>query len=187
MASRRHARQPEWSDRPTDADLVGGHVPLADRDSAASLLRSIMGWPQVVRFWLPLWIRDRAALLDQIDAAVAAANEPDVEERPLPETVDTTIALPEVPAHHALPRNATTAAHQVQLHRAACLIRGGHIPDGLRLAADMLDTLPAESHNELLRAVARQVAEAVPTSERRQVAYGWRICSTPRTRRSTPR
>ncbi|HEX2771067.1 MAG TPA: DUF4011 domain-containing protein, partial [Micromonosporaceae bacterium] len=45
---------PEWSRRPT----------VADRDAAPSLLRSIMGWPQVVRFWVPAWIRDRAAFLE---------------------------------------------------------------------------------------------------------------------------
>ncbi|WP_319463135.1 DUF4011 domain-containing protein [Micromonospora sp. RTP1Z1] len=70
---------PEWSGRPT----------VADRDSAPSLLRSIMGWPAMVRFWLPSWIRDRAAILDQIDAAVTAANapeeEPECAEPPAPE------------------------------------------------------------------------------------------------------
>ncbi|WP_433650502.1 hypothetical protein ACQP2C_29280 [Micromonospora zamorensis] len=57
---------------------------------------------------------------------------------------------------------------QVRLHQAAALCRNGHIPDGLRLAADLLDQLPAEQHNELVRAVARQVADA----ERHRPAYG---------------
>ncbi|MGI5520605.1 helix-turn-helix domain-containing protein [Micromonospora sp. CA-259024] len=61
---------------------------------------------------------------------------------------------------------------QVQLHQAAALIRGGHIPDGLRMAADLIDALPASQHNELLRAVARQVAAAVPDGERRRPVYG---------------
>jgi hypothetical protein len=32
-----------------------------------------MGWPEVVRFWLPAWIHDRATLLEKIDTAVARA------------------------------------------------------------------------------------------------------------------
>ncbi|MEU4555922.1 helix-turn-helix domain-containing protein [Micromonospora violae] len=60
---------------------------------------------------------------------------------------------------------------QVQLHQAAALCRNGHIPDGLRLAADLLDQLPAEQHNELVRAVARQVATAVPEAERHRPVY----------------
>jgi hypothetical protein len=59
----------EWSSRPT----------VADRDLAPALLESIMGWPQVVRFWLPSWIRDHSALLDRVDTAVAVANEREVE------------------------------------------------------------------------------------------------------------
>ncbi|MEU8082368.1 DUF4011 domain-containing protein [Micromonospora sp. NPDC049101] len=55
---------PDWSARPT----------VADRDSAPALLRSIMGWPQVVRFWLPAWIRDRSALLDRVDEALTQAD-----------------------------------------------------------------------------------------------------------------
>ncbi|MEV4198518.1 DUF4011 domain-containing protein [Micromonospora globbae] len=65
---------PEWAARPT----------VADRDSAPHLLRSIMGWSEVVRFWLPSWIRDREALLEQVDAAVARANEA-VSVEPAPE------------------------------------------------------------------------------------------------------
>ncbi|MGC4866394.1 helix-turn-helix domain-containing protein [Micromonospora sp. DT53] len=61
---------------------------------------------------------------------------------------------------------------QVQLHQAAALCRDGHIPDGLRLAADLLDQLPAEQHNALVRAVARQVATAVPHDERHRPDYG---------------
>jgi transcriptional regulator with XRE-family HTH domain len=60
---------------------------------------------------------------------------------------------------------------QVRLHHAAALIRGGHIPDGLRLAADVLDELPPAQHNELLRAVGRQVIDAVPDGERQRAAY----------------
>jgi hypothetical protein len=54
---------PEWSRRPT----------VADRDGAPTLLRTVMGWSEVVRFWLPSWMRDRAVLLEKIDSAVARA------------------------------------------------------------------------------------------------------------------
>jgi hypothetical protein len=54
---------PQWSRRPT----------VADRDGAPTLLRTIMGWSDVIRFWLPSWIHDRAVLLDKIDSAVARA------------------------------------------------------------------------------------------------------------------
>jgi hypothetical protein len=55
---------PQWRRRPA----------VADRDGAPALLRTIMGWPEVVRFWLPSWIRDRTALLERVDAAIARAS-----------------------------------------------------------------------------------------------------------------
>ncbi|MFY1692715.1 helix-turn-helix domain-containing protein [Plantactinospora sp. WMMB782] len=54
---------------------------------------------------------------------------------------------------------------QVELHRACGLIRDGHIPDGLRHAADVLDRLPTEQHTDTLRSVAHQVLAAVPERE----------------------
>ncbi|MET7969766.1 hypothetical protein [Micromonospora sp. NPDC005305] len=60
---------PDWSARPT----------VADRDLAPALLRTIMGWPEVVRLWLPAWIHDRTALLDRVDEAVA---KPTLQSRP---------------------------------------------------------------------------------------------------------
>jgi transcriptional regulator with XRE-family HTH domain len=69
------------------------------------------------------------------------------------------------------PRSLLRLRSQVQLHHASALIRNGHIPDGLRLAADVLDELPADQHNGLLRAVAQQVADATPVAERRQQGY----------------
>ncbi|TNH26931.1 DUF4011 domain-containing protein [Micromonospora orduensis] len=66
---------PDWSARPT----------VADRDSAPALLRSIMGWSEVVRFWLPAWIHDRSALLDRVDEALTrAAATTSVEPEPEP-------------------------------------------------------------------------------------------------------
>jgi tetratricopeptide (TPR) repeat protein len=61
---------------------------------------------------------------------------------------------------------------QVQLHRASCLIQAGHVADGLRYAADLIDGLPSEQHNEVFYAVARQVAAVVPSTEHRQPVYG---------------
>lgn len=60
---------------------------------------------------------------------------------------------------------------QVQLHHAAALVRGGHIPGGLSQAADLLDRLPEEQHNERLRTVARQIIGAVPATERGRPMY----------------
>ncbi|MGN9778078.1 DUF4011 domain-containing protein [Micromonospora sp. H33] len=69
---------PDWSARPT----------VADRDSAPALLRTIMGWPEVVRFWLPAWLHDRSALLDRVDEAIARAEAPaTVEPEPEPSEV----------------------------------------------------------------------------------------------------
>ncbi|MDW5327547.1 hypothetical protein [Plantactinospora sp. KLBMP9567] len=46
--------------------------------------------------------------------------------------------------------------------RASCLIQSGHVSDGLRHAAELLDALPADQHNELLHEVAHQVVAVVP-------------------------
>lgn len=81
-------------------------------------------------------------------------------------------ALAQERALELYPESQRRLRTQVQLHQAAALCRGGHIPDGLRLAADLLDGLPAEQHNELVRVVARQVAAAVPETERRRPVYG---------------
>ncbi|HEY0696620.1 MAG TPA: helix-turn-helix transcriptional regulator [Micromonospora sp.] len=59
---------------------------------------------------------------------------------------------------------------QVQLHGAACDIRDGHVTDGLRQAADLLDALPPDQHNRLVREVARQVLAVVPDSDRHRPA-----------------
>ncbi len=69
------------------------------------------------------------------------------------------------------PASQTRLRTQVQLHQAAALIRSGCVSDGLRLAADLLDELPIEQHNEIVRSVARQVTAAVPETERRRPLY----------------
>ncbi|MEV7988205.1 DUF4011 domain-containing protein [Micromonospora sp. NPDC085948] len=85
---------PDWSARPT----------VADRDSAPALLRSIMGWPEVVRFWLPAWIHDRSALLDRVGEAVTRADAPATAE---PETDSSAAAAP--PGAIALPQPRSEA------------------------------------------------------------------------------
>jgi hypothetical protein len=54
----------------------------------------------------------------------------------------------------------------MQMHRASCLIQQGHIPHGLRYAADVLDKLPADQHNTLLYEVGQRVYAVVPVDER---------------------
>jgi transcriptional regulator with XRE-family HTH domain len=66
------------------------------------------------------------------------------------------------------PAVQTRLRAQVELHRAARLIRGGDIPDGLRHAADVLDVLPTDQHNGRLYGVARQVIAAVPAADCRR-------------------
>jgi hypothetical protein len=55
---------PDWARRST----------VADRDGAPLHLRRTMGWPELLRFWLPAWLRDREAFLQQVDEAVARAS-----------------------------------------------------------------------------------------------------------------
>jgi hypothetical protein len=54
---------------------------------------------------------------------------------------------------------------QIKLHRAARLVRDGHIGDGLSYAGDSLAALPAEHRGRLVLTVAEQVLEAVPAGE----------------------
>ncbi|MFI2663302.1 helix-turn-helix domain-containing protein [Micromonospora carbonacea] len=55
---------------------------------------------------------------------------------------------------------------QVQLHRAAGMVRGGDVSGGIRYAGDVLDALPVAHHNELVRFTTARVVEAVPAVER---------------------
>ncbi|MGS2615120.1 helix-turn-helix domain-containing protein [Micromonospora sp. LZ34] len=122
---------------------------LADQLPATVIgdVESLWGWPEHRLRHTESWVYTHAGRLADADAAQ-----------------DRALAL--------YPASQARLRAQVGLHRAACLIRGGHIPDGLRLAADLLDELPAASHNELVRSVARQVADAVPVGERRRPVYG---------------
>ncbi len=69
-------------------------------------------------------------------------------------------ALALYPTHHHLNRSL------VQMHRASCLIQRRNIAEGLRYAADVLDTVPVEMHDALLAEMARRVVAVVPERER---------------------
>jgi GNAT superfamily N-acetyltransferase len=66
------------------------------------------------------------------------------------------------------------------MHRASCLIQSGHVADGLRYAADVLDELPADQHNALLYEVARRVVAVRRRSDAEPrpaiCETGWRYC-----------
>ncbi|MEV5819323.1 helix-turn-helix transcriptional regulator [Micromonospora haikouensis] len=55
---------------------------------------------------------------------------------------------------------------QVQLHRAAGMVRSGDVSGGIRYAGDVLDALPVVHHNELVRFTVGRVVDAVPSVER---------------------
>ncbi|MER7166736.1 XRE family transcriptional regulator [Micromonospora sp. NPDC000207] len=57
---------------------------------------------------------------------------------------------------------------QVELHRAAGLVRDGHVSEGVRHAVAQVDGLPAAERVTSLRVVAGRVIEAVPLAERRR-------------------
>jgi hypothetical protein len=52
---------------------------------------------------------------------------------------------------------------QVELHRATCLVRAGHVNDGVRHAAATLGGLPAPSRGAFVLRVAEAVLTAVPS------------------------
>ncbi|SBT55101.1 XRE family transcriptional regulator [Micromonospora narathiwatensis] len=116
-------------------------------DAVTADVESLWGWPEHRLRHTESWVYTHAG---NRQAATAA------QER----------ALQLYPASQARLRT------QVQLHQAAALIRGGHIPDGLRMAADLLDQLPSEQQNQLVRAVAGHVVAAVPEGEQQRPAYG---------------
>lgn len=107
---------------------------------------SLWGWPEHRLRHTEAWVYAHAGRLDEATRAQEQA-----------------VGL--YPA--TMPRLRT----QVQLHHATAQVRAGHIPEGLRLAADVLDELPAALHNAVLRAVARQVVDAVPDAERQRESY----------------
>ncbi|WP_314853939.1 DUF3320 domain-containing protein [uncultured Microbacterium sp.] len=57
---------PTWHSRAT----------VGDRDALpVTLLHDRMGWPEVIRIWLPDWLRDREAELDRVAEALARAGD----------------------------------------------------------------------------------------------------------------
>ncbi len=69
------------------------------------------------------------------------------------------------------PDTHTSNRSMVEMHRASCLIRDGHIGDGLRHAADVLDALPAGRHDQLIHETVRRALAVVPTRERQRPEF----------------
>jgi hypothetical protein len=73
-----------------------------------------MGWAEVVRFWLPAWVRDRAEFLANIEAAVARAEAADKQAAPTPpddaEDAPTTVAAQAQDVPDSLPTRRGPAA-----------------------------------------------------------------------------
>jgi hypothetical protein len=65
---------PDWARRST----------VADRDGAPLHLSRHMRWSQLLRFWLPAWLRDREEFLRDVDEAVRRATEQEQPVRPVP-------------------------------------------------------------------------------------------------------
>lgn len=57
---------------------------------------------------------------------------------------------------------------QVQMHRAICAVRDGDISDGVRLAADVLESLPTRYRGHLVITIADMVLSTVPAAASRR-------------------
>ncbi len=64
------------------------------------------------------------------------------------------------------PQGLSASRCQIEMHRAECLVRAGHVADGVRHAASTLDGLPAGERGQFVTTVATRVWEAVPHTER---------------------
>ncbi|MEU8405658.1 DUF4011 domain-containing protein [Micromonospora sp. NPDC048842] len=148
---------PDWSARPT----------VADRDSAPALLRSIMGWSEVVRFWLPAWIHDRAALLDRVDEAVTGADAPttagpESESSAVPESIE--LPQPRPAADVEQPRSAPAAElPQPRLAVDEEPLRGASAPPLTALAA-ATNAVPVMAASAADAITASPFVPYVPTS-----------------------
>ncbi len=129
-------------------DTLGHLTDLAGQLPTAVIndVDSLWGWPEHRLRHTEVWVYAHAGRLADAERAQEQA-----------------IAL--------YPSTMVRLRTQVQLHHAAALIRTGKIPDGLRLAADLLEELPAAEHNKVVSTVARQVIDAVPVKERGRPAY----------------
>lgn len=107
-----------------DAEAVATVHRLADQVEAlppavVADLESLWGWPEHRLRHAESWVYTHAGRLRDAERAQQRAME-------------------------LYPQSQVRSRTQVGLHQAAALIRGGHIPDGLRLAADLLDGLPVK-------------------------------------------
>ncbi len=74
---------PPGADQPVlavllDSPVWAGRATTSDRDGLPyTVLRDVMGWPEVRRVWLPEWLTDRERVLAElVQAAYAAAEQP---------------------------------------------------------------------------------------------------------------
>ncbi|WP_347958116.1 DUF4011 domain-containing protein [Gordonia aichiensis] len=87
---------PNWNRRET----------VTDRDVMPDLLRDRMGWSSVLRIWLPGWLSDRDAAVEQVRAAIETAEE----ERLEAQSADAGIEAvgPELPVSPAVEKSQAT-------------------------------------------------------------------------------
>ncbi|MFG1846795.1 helix-turn-helix domain-containing protein [Micromonospora carbonacea] len=102
---------------------------------------SLWGWSEVRTEHTRSWVFTHAGRLREAEAAQ-----------------DRAMAL--------YPERQIRLRSQVQLHRAAGMVRGGDVSGGIKYAGDVLDALPAAHHNELVRFTTARVVDAVPVVER---------------------
>ncbi|MDP9799328.1 tetratricopeptide (TPR) repeat protein [Catenuloplanes nepalensis] len=107
----------------------------------ASATGSVWGWPEHRMWHTQSWVYSRTGRLQEAARAQ-----------------DHAVAL--------YPASQARLRAQVEMHRASCIIQAGQVTDGLRHAADALDRLPADRHNELLHEMVRMVVATVPTDHR---------------------
>lgn len=69
------------------------------------------------------------------------------------------------------PREQLVSRCQIELHRATCLVRDGHISEGLNHATTMLQGLPAQRRQRLVLTIASKILTVIPESERTRPPY----------------
>ncbi|SCF10208.1 DUF4011 domain-containing protein [Micromonospora chokoriensis] len=157
---------PDWGARPT----------VADRDSAPALLCSIMGWPEVVRFWLPAWIHDRSAMLDRVDEAV---NRAEALATVAPEPESSAVEVPQprhaveeeaLPGGSSAPVTALAAATATTADTVTASPFAPYVPTPLGDQAD-LDLLATDRRvRDLMRNGLREIIESEGPIEQHRLA-----------------
>ncbi len=127
---------PAWSSRAT----------VYDRDALPVHVLAMMGWPRVVRVWLPSWLQERDRVLDEIVAATRRPEPPAVSVVDLPPPPVGPIAEPSA--------DPVVSDHEMEFVAAA------ESPLGAR---DVLDRLDEPDARDLVeRAIAETLATEAP-------------------------